>query len=244
MPRPKKKQRKAYLLPASLHSRRHGRRRLGRVAIFGQAEPHDLFGRLRRVLALLHELRHLSLWQPHAEADRAIGRRLGEREIGDGSAGEHEALQALLGAHVERPGPGAPLVREAGKLYKKVELPRPEGSLGLQRPGPEAQLLDLLGIEDAVARVIPENTPSGGRGLETERGPVYLHHLSGPLLSSYGITHLFSLSRFPLLGGEDGLKEERGFFFYLSIGEGTRRWNERGQQGRGGKYKGRAGGAT
>lgn len=172
-------------------------------AVLLHTQLHDLVGGLRSVPAVLHQLLHLNLGQPHPKADRPILGLLdvhraptGERQIRHRAAGEPEALQPFLGAHLELPGPGPPWrssAPELGELNEKVELPSLELRIRVKRPGPEGEALDLVGFEEGVARVVSEHGNRLSRRLHLERGTIYLHDLGSLLPPTQSIAHVLAL---------------------------------------------------
>jgi len=117
----------------------------------------------------------------------------GERgEVGGGSARELERLEPLAGPDVEVARPGAahgPRGRAARERDEEVEPAAAERRVGRQRARAGAQELDLLGLEQLEARVVPQHVGRGRGGLDAEGGAVQLHHLGALALAPDAVPH-------------------------------------------------------
>ncbi|NP_001183436.1 uncharacterized protein LOC100501866 [Zea mays] len=198
---------------------RGGRRRCDDALVPGHAQLHDPLGGLGGVPALLHQPRHVGLGQAHAQPHRAVGahlhgrrrrrrrRRGGEargggrrqdgRHVRDGAPGQHQALQALAGAHAQRARPR--LARRArvvavpgaaaGDLHQEVELPGLERRVAVQRARAHAQPPHLLRLQELVARVAAQRRARRRGGLVAERGAVHRHHLGRAPPARQSVAH-------------------------------------------------------
>jgi hypothetical protein len=187
------------------HQRGGRRRRRGDDALLvpGHAQLHDPLGGLGGVPALLHQPRHVGLGQAHAQPHRAVGahlhgrrRRQDGRHVRDGAPGQHQALQALAGAHAQRARPR--LARRArvvvagaaaGDLHQEVELPGLERRVAVQRARAHAQPPHLLRLQELVARVAAQRRARRRGGLVAERGAVHRHHLGRAPPARQSVAH-------------------------------------------------------
>jgi hypothetical protein len=206
---------------AQRRSRRRRRRR-GGALVPGHAQLHDPLGGLRGVPALLHQPRHLGLGQPHPQPHGAVrahlhGRRRlrrprggagrGEargrgrhdgRHVRHGAPGQHQALEALPGAHVQRARPrlarrarvvAARRRGAARDLDEEVELPGLERRVAVERARAHAEPAHLLGLEQLVARVAAQRGARRGGGLVPERRAVHRHHLGRAPAAGESVAH-------------------------------------------------------
>lgn len=205
------------------------RRGRGGALVPGHAQLHDPLGGLGGVPALLHQPRHLRLGQPHPQPHRAVrahlhGRRRlavlrgrcvagsrgearGRRRHDGGhvrhrAPGQHQALETLPGAHVQRAGPrlprrarvvvangGAGASGAAWDLDEEVELPGLEGRVAVERTGAHAEPAHLLGLQQLVARVAAQRGARRGGGLVPERCAVHRHHLRRAPAAGKSVAH-------------------------------------------------------
>jgi hypothetical protein len=182
---------------------RSGHEPRGPVGRGGGAELHDPGSGVGGVAALGHEPVDLRLGQAHPEADgpaalggrgergrRRRARGGGEGEVGGGAAREHERLEPLPRADVERAGPGA--ARRGGRPGQRdeeVEAARAELRVVRQRPGADAQQLHLLRLEQLEPRVVAQHRARGRRRLHAERRAVQLHHLGALAPPADAVAH-------------------------------------------------------
>jgi hypothetical protein len=186
-------------------------RRGSAAAGVGGAELHDTGGGLGAVAALAHELLDLRLGQAHLELDgpaAALGAGDGERrgrrgggrggregEVGGGAAREHERLEPLPRADVERAGPGA--ARRDGGPRQRDEEVEPAGAerrVVRQRPRAHAVQLHLLRVEQLEPRVVAQHRARERRRLNAERRAVQLHHLGALAPPADAVAHCWTLS--------------------------------------------------
>jgi hypothetical protein len=113
-------------------------------------------------------------------------------EVGGGAACELERLETLAGPDVEVARPGAAhgtCGRAARERDEEVEPAAAERRVGGERARACAQELDLLGLEQLEARVVPQYVGRGRRGLDAEGGAVQLHHLGALALAPEAVPH-------------------------------------------------------
>jgi hypothetical protein len=187
--------------------------RRGRAAAgVGRAQLHDPGGGLGAVPALGHELLDLGLGQAHPEPDgpalggrgerrrRRRGGRGREGEVGGGPAREHERLEPLPRADVERAGP-RPARRggRPGQRDEEVEPARAELRVVRERAGADAQQLHLLGLEELEPRVVAQHRARERRRLHAERRAVQLHDLGALPPAADAVAHCPARLLLPLL---------------------------------------------